>query len=91
MDEPTSALDPTIAGEVQAVIRNLAKTGKTMIIVTHEMNFARAICNRIFYMDEDGIYEDGTPDEIFDSPKKEKTRHFIRKSIMLEKAACVLI
>ena len=73
MDEPTSALDPTMVGEVQAVIRNLAKTGKTMIIVTHEMNFARALCYRIFYTDEGGIYEDGTPDEIFDSPKREKT------------------
>ncbi|MBR4543006.1 MAG: hypothetical protein IKO53_02215 [Lachnospiraceae bacterium] len=61
------------------------------INVTHEMNIARAICNHIFYMDEGGIYEDGTPDEIFDGPKREKTRHFIRKSIMREKATCVLI
>ena len=84
LDEPTSALDPAMIGEVQAVIRNLAKTGKTMLIVTHEMNFARAICNRVFYMDEGGIYEDGTPEQIFDHPQKEKTRRFIRKLKVLE-------
>ncbi|MBP3737409.1 MAG: amino acid ABC transporter ATP-binding protein, partial [Lachnospiraceae bacterium] len=59
LDEPTSALDPAMVGEVQAVIRDLAQSGKTMLIVTHEMNFARAICNRVFFMDEGGIYEDG--------------------------------
>lgn len=58
LDEPTSALDPTMVGEVKAVIRDLSKTGKTMMIVTHEMAFARAICNRVFYMDEGGIYEE---------------------------------
>ena len=79
LDEPTSALDPTMVGEVQAVIRELAKTGKTLMIVTHEMRFARAICNRIFYMDEGGIYEEGTPEEIFDHPKREKTRRFVRQ------------
>jgi len=78
MDEPTSALDPTMVSEVQAVIRDLSKTGKTMMIVTHEMNFARAISNRIFYMDEGGIYEEGTPEEIFDNPQKELTRRFIK-------------
>ena len=83
-DEPTSALDPTMVGEVQAVIRDLARTGKTLMIVTHEMNFARAICNRVFYMDEGGIYEDGTPEQIFDAPKKELTRRFIRKLKVLE-------
>ena len=84
LDEPTSALDPTMVGEVQAVIRELAKTGKTMMIVTHEMNFARAISNRVFYMDEGGIYEDGTPEEIFEHPKRENTRRFIRKLKVLE-------
>ena len=78
LDEPTSALDPTMVSEVQAVIRELSKSGKTMIIVTHEMNFARALSNRVFYMDEGGIYEEGTPEEIFDSPKKELTRRFIK-------------
>ena len=77
LDEPTSALDPTMVGEVQAVIRDLAKTGKTLMIVTHEMTFARAICNRVFYMDEGGLYEEGTPEEIFDSPRREKTRQFV--------------
>ena len=84
LDEPTSALDPTMVGEVQAVIRDLAGTGKTMMIVTHEMNFARSICNRVFYMDQGGIYEDGTPEQIFDHPQKELTRRFIRKLKVLE-------
>ena len=83
-DEPTSALDPTMVGEVQTVIRDLSKTGKTLMIVTHEMNFARAISNRVFYMDEGGIYEDGTPEQIFDHPKRENTRRFIRKLKVLE-------
>ena len=59
-DEPTSALDPTMVGEVQAVIRDLARTGKTLMIVTHEMNFARAVSNRVFFMDECGIQEEAT-------------------------------
>ena len=84
LDEPTSALDPKMVGEVQSVIRDLAKTGKTMMIVTHEMNFARAICNRVFYMDRSGIYEDGTPEQIFDDPQKELTRRFIRRLKVLE-------
>ncbi len=83
-DEPTSALDPTMVGEVQAVIRDLAKTGKTLMIVTHEMNFAKSVSNRVFFMDEGGIYEDGTPQQIFDNPQREKTRRFIRKLKVLE-------
>ena len=83
-DEPTSALDPTRIGEVQAVIRDLAKQGTTMIIVTHEMKFAREICNRVFYMDQGGIYEDGTPEQIFDDPQNERTRQFIRHLKVLE-------
>ncbi len=79
LDEPTSALDPTMVAEVQAVIRDLARSGKTMIIVTHEMNFARAISNRVLYMDEGGICEDGTPEQIFDHPQKELTRRFVKK------------
>lgn len=78
LDEPTSALDPTMVGEVQAVIRDLARQGLTMMIVTHEMRFAREVANRVFYMDEGGIYEDGTPEQIFDNPQKEKTIRFIR-------------
>ena len=84
LDEPTSALDPTMVSEVQAVIRDLSRSGKTMMIVTHEMNFARAISNRVFYMDEGGIYEEGTPDEIFEQPKKELTRRFIKRLRVLE-------
>ena len=84
LDEPTSALDPAMVSEVQAVIRALSKSGKTMMIVTHEMNFARAISNRVLFMDEGGIYEEGTPDEIFDDPKKEKTRRFIRRLKVFE-------
>ena len=78
-DEPTSALDPTMVSEVLGVIRKLASTGMTMMIVTHEMKFARDVSSRVFYMDEQGIYEDGSPAEIFDHPQKAKTRAFIRK------------
>ncbi len=84
LDEPTSALDPTMVGEVQAVIRDLAQTGKTMLIVTHEMQFARAICNRVFYMDQGGIYEDGPPEQIFENPQRDRTRQFIRRLKVLE-------
>ena len=73
-----------MVGEVQAVIRDLARTGKTMMIVTHEMNFARTVSNRVFYMDEGGIYEDGTPEQIFEHPRRENTRRFIRKLKVLE-------
>ena len=86
LDEPTSALDPTMVSEVQSVIRDLSRSGKTMMIVTHEMNFARSISNRVFYMDEGGVYEDGTPEEIFEHPKKERTRRFIRQLRVLELA-----
>lgn len=83
-DEPTSALDPAMIGEVQAVIRDLARAGKTMMIVTHEMQFARSISNRVFYMDEGNIYEEGTPEQIFTNPQKELTRRFIRRLKVLE-------
>ena len=78
-DEPTSALDPTMVGEVTAVIRRLAREGMTMMIVTHEMAFAKNVSSRIFYMDEGGIYEEGPPETIFDHPAREKTRAFIRR------------
>jgi len=84
LDEPTSALDPTMIGEVQAVIRDLAGSGKTMMIVTHEMQFARAVCNRVFYIDQGGIYEEGPPEQVFDDPKMERTRQFIRRLKVLE-------
>lgn len=79
MDEPTSALDPSMVGEVQAVIRMLAKRGMTMLIVTHEMSFAREVATRVLFMADHGIYEEGTPEQIFDAPQKEKTAAFIRK------------
>ena len=85
LDEPTSALDPTMVGEVQTVIKDLARKGLTLMIVTHEMRFAREIASRVFYMDEGGVYEDGTPEEIFDNPKKERTIRFIRHLKVLEK------
>lgn len=83
-DEPTSALDPTMIGEVQAVIRELAKQETTMIIVTHEMKFAKEICNRVFYMDQGEIYEDGPPEQIFDNPQRELTRRFVSRLKVLE-------
>ena len=78
-DEPTSALDPTMVGEVLAVIRMLAKRDMTMLIVTHEMNFAREVADRVLFFADGGICEQGTPAEIFDHPKREKTVAFIRK------------
>ena len=76
-DEPTSALDPTKVSEVLAVIRKLAREGMTMVIVTHEMDFARDVSDRVFYMDEGKIYESGTPEQIFNNPQKQKTNAFI--------------
>ncbi len=78
-DEPTSALDPTMISEVLAVVRRLAADGMTMMIVTHEMTFARDVSTRVFYMDEGTIYEEGTPRQIFEQPAREKTRAFIHK------------
>ncbi len=83
-DEPTSALDPTMVSEVLAVIKRLAREGMTMIIVTHEMDFARQVSNRVFYMEEGIIYEDGPPEQIFECPQKEKTRRFIQRIRILE-------
>jgi len=79
LDEPTSALDPTMVGEVLAVIRMLAKQGLTMLIVTHEMKFAREVADRVVFFADHGIYEQGTPEEIFDHPQREKTISFINK------------
>lgn len=76
-DEPTSALDPTMVSEVLEVIRSLARSGITMMIVTHEMSFARNISDRVFYMDEGVIYEQGKPNEIFEHPQRAKTMEFL--------------
>ena len=78
-DEPTSALDPSMIGEVQSVIKMLAKSGRTMMIVTHEMDFARKISNRILFMYDGVIYEEGTPRQIFEHPQKEITKRFIQR------------
>ena len=78
-DEPTSALDPTMVSEVLGVIRTLANQGMTMVIVTHEMRFARDVSTRIFYMDQGIVYEEGTPEQIFDNPVKERTKVFINR------------
>lgn len=76
-DEPTSALDPEMIKEVLDVMIQLAKTGMTMLVVTHEMGFARAVANRMFFFDEGQIVESGTPKEIFQSPKEERTKLFL--------------
>ncbi|MEK3683660.1 amino acid ABC transporter ATP-binding protein [Paenibacillus sp. FSL R10-2736] len=78
-DEPTSALDPELTGEVLRVIRQLAEEHMTMIIVTHEMNFARDVADRVFFMDNGEIAESGTPEEIFGNPQLERTRTFLNR------------
>ncbi|MFD0696508.1 amino acid ABC transporter ATP-binding protein [Paenibacillus sp. GCM10027628] len=78
-DEPTSALDPEMVGEVLAVMKSLAHEGITMIVVTHEMGFAREVADRVIFMDGGYIVEEGTPAEIFDSPKHERTQSFLSK------------
>ena len=78
-DEPTSALDPEMVGEVLAVIRQLTETGMTMVIVTHEMGFAREVSDRVFFMDQGYIMEQGTPEEIFGNPKEARTKDFLAK------------
>ena len=78
-DEPTSALDPTMVGEVLSVLRQLAAEGMTMLIVTHEMKFARDVSTRIFFMNEGIIYEDGTPQQIFENPVHSATKAFVQR------------
>jgi putative lysine transport system ATP-binding protein len=78
-DEPTSALDPEMVGEVLKVIRNLAETGLTMLIVTHEMDFAKEVADRVVFMDDGVIVEDETPDVIFNNPKNVRTRAFLTR------------
>lgn len=78
-DEPTSALDPELVGEVLSVIRKIAKEGITMIVVTHEMGFARDVASHVVFMDEGVIVEEGTPNEIFGAPKEERTKLFLKR------------
>ena len=80
-DEPTSALDPELTGEVLRVIRELKDSDRTMIVVTHEMEFARGVGDRIIYMADGVIEEQGTPEEVFDHPKSPKTKAFLSKAI----------
>lgn len=78
-DEPTSALDPEMVGEVLDVMRELADEGMTMIVVTHEMGFAREVADRVIFMADGAIVEEGTPSELFDKPKEERTKNFLNK------------
>lgn len=78
-DEPTSALDPELTGEVLRVIKDLRDEGRTMVIVTHEMEFARNVADKVIFIADGEIAEEGTPEEVFDNPKNEKTRSFLRK------------
>jgi polar amino acid transport system ATP-binding protein len=78
-DEPTSALDPELVGEVLEVMKQLAKDGMTMMVVTHEMGFAREVANRVIFMDKGEILEDSSPEEIFSNPKHERTKLFLQK------------
>jgi ABC-type methionine transport system ATPase subunit len=86
-DEPTSALDPTMVDEVETVIKSLCNEGMTSVIVTHEMSFVKNTASRVLFFAEKGIYEQGTPEEIFDNPKKSLTRKFLYHSRMYE---CVI-
>lgn len=78
-DEPTSALDPEMVGEVLSVMKELARSGMTMVVVTHEMGFAREVANRVMFINEGGIAEEGTPDEIFSNPKSERLKEFLSR------------
>jgi len=78
-DEPTSALDPELVGEVLAVMKNLAEEGMTMVVVTHEMGFAREVGDRVIFMDGGVVVEEGAPKAIFESPREERTREFLNK------------
>lgn len=78
-DEPTSALDPEMVGEVLNVMKELASEGMTMVVVTHEMGFAREVGDRVIFMEDGNILEEGTPEEIFSSPKQQRTREFLNK------------
>jgi ABC-type polar amino acid transport system ATPase subunit len=80
-DEPTSALDPEVIREVLDVMRDLARSGMTMVVVTHEMGFAREVCDRLVFIDEGRIVEEGPPDEFFSNARSERAREFVDKII----------
>ena len=78
-DEPTSALDPEMVGEVLSVMQDLAAEGMTMLVVTHEMAFARDVSNKVVYMNEGYIWEQGTPEQVFGNPQKQETKDFLSR------------
>jgi polar amino acid transport system ATP-binding protein/polar amino acid transport system permease protein len=82
-DEVTSALDPELVGEVLVVVRDLAQFGMTMLVVTHEMQFARDVGDQLIFMDEGRIVEQGKPEEVLDRPKEERTQRFLRRTLQL--------
>jgi ABC-type polar amino acid transport system ATPase subunit len=78
-DEPTSALDPELVGEVLSVMKALANEGMTMIVVTHEMAFAKEVADRVIFIDQGQVVEDGTPEQIFDHPQQTRTTEFLKR------------
>jgi len=90
-DEPTSALDPELVGEVLSVMRQLAKEGTTMIVVTHEMKFAREVASHVVFMADGKVVEEGSAEEIFIKPKEERTRKFLQRILPEEYEAAALI
>jgi len=82
-DEITSALDPELVGEVLVVMRDLARTGMTMLVVTHEMQFARDVGDELIFMDDGRIVEQGKPKDVLDRPREERTRRFLRRTLQL--------
>ena len=90
LDEPTSALDPELVGEVLDVIKKVAAQGYTMLLVSHEMNFIRHVSNRVIFLDKGHVVEDGTPKEVFEHPKNQRTREFLNKMHILSQPEYVI-
>lgn len=90
LDEPTSALDPELVGEVLDVIKKVAQEGYTMLLVSHEMNFVRHVANRVIFLDKGHIVEDGTPKEVFENPKNERTQEFFRRMYLMNQPEYVI-
>lgn len=82
LDEPTSALDPELVGEVLDVIREIAKDGLTMLLVSHEMNFVQNVSNRVIFLDKGHVVEDGTPKQVFEHPQNQRTQEFLQKMFL---------
>ena len=90
LDEPTSALDPELVGEVLDVIKKVAQEGYTMLLVSHEMNFVRHVSNRVIFLDKGHVVEDGTPKEVFNHPKNDRTIEFFRKMQLISQPEYVI-